>query len=173
MFDRRLVFGFCIFLAIILFATLWVKQGQRTHQKLTGEHRELYDLILSLLPPAATDTGDKTGILILKIYSAGCWLCHLEAVSYRDHQDRLQHAQVVFASFDTPEQIRGFNNKYGLNQYANTFLLALIPCQIPEALRYPPLPSLYIYGPGGELLFASFGPTPWESLIERIKTQTH
>lgn len=167
-----MVFGFCFFLATALFVAFWIIQGRRTHDKKTSEHRELHRLILSLLPAVTTKPGDKAGILILKLYSADCWLCHLEAASYTKYQDELQQAVVVFASFDSPRQIRKFARKHKLDSHENTHVLQLNPSKLPEAFRFPLLPSMYIYGPGGELLFSSRGATPWERLIEWMKTQT-
>lgn len=105
---------------------------------------------------------------VLIEFNPGCDYCQIEAKDIFDNKESLSHLDIYFISKAPLSAINKFRSEY---KFTETDQFTFLQDQYYEMDKFPSaiIPSTYIYGEKGKLLFYNFGITEAQDIIYNSK----
>jgi thiol-disulfide isomerase/thioredoxin len=98
-------------------------------------------------------------------FNSECDFCHAEAKQIQEHLEQLKKVQLLFVSFEEPESIKKFAEKYDLLNKSNVLFLEDSTLLFAELFDAKSIPFMLLYSKENELIQKFKGATKIEKII--------
>lgn len=106
---------------------------------------------------------------IFVYFNTECEFCNEEAQMIQDNIQKFANCQLVFISFEKPEIIRAFANKYKLDNHDNVHFLSDSKATFATTFDVKSLPCLVLYDKKQQLIEKIKGQTKAETLLTKLQ----
>lgn len=113
----------------------------------------------------------KDTATIFIYFNTECEYCDHEAQMIEENITKLKRIQLVFVSFEKPEQIKKFAQKYQLTTYDNVYFLCDNKVTFAATFDVNSLPCLVLYDKNQNLIEKIKGQTSIKILLKKMNTQ--
>lgn len=104
-------------------------------------------------------------------YNSECDFCNEEAKMIKQNIDRFADFQLCFISFEKPEQIKKFANKYQLNTYDNIHFLCDSKVTFATTFDVKSMPCLALYNKDQKLIEKIKGQVKAETILKKLNAE--
>ncbi len=105
-------------------------------------------------------------------YNSECDFCNEEAQMIKQNIDKFASFQLCFISFEKPEQIKTFANKYQLNTYDNIHFLCDSKVTFASTFDVKSMPCLVLYNKDQKLIEKIKGQVKAATIINKFNSQS-
>jgi peroxiredoxin len=147
----------------------------------TINHKKQVAAFIKTMPPfeyktlegkAFTNQNLKAHVATVFIYfNSDCGYCNHEAQEIHQNIQKLQLAQLVFVSFEKPDQIQKFAQQYKLNNHDNIIFITDTKASFATTFDVKSLPTIIIYNQNNQLIAKLKGQTKAEKIIKQLATR--
>ncbi|KIA98045.1 hypothetical protein OA93_11360 [Flavobacterium sp. KMS] len=113
----------------------------------------------------------KETATIFIYFNTDCEFCHEEAKMIKENMERLSNFQLIFVSFEKPENIKIFAQKHQLTTYDNVYFLCDNKVTFASTFDIKSLPCLVLYDKEQNLIEKIKGQTKIDVLIKKMNPQ--
>lgn len=113
----------------------------------------------------------KENATIFIYFNTECEFCNEEAKMIKDNIKSLKNFQLIFVSFEKPENIKLFSQKHQLSNYDNVYFLCDSKVTFASTFDVTTLPCLVLYDKNFNLLEKIKGQTKPEILIKKLEIE--
>lgn len=113
----------------------------------------------------------KENATIFIYFNTECEFCNEEAKMIKDNIKSLKSFQLIFVSFEKPENIKLFSQKHQLSNYDNVYFLCDSKVTFASTFDINTVPSLVLYDKNFNLLEKIKGQTKPEILIKKLEAE--
>ncbi|MCZ8169238.1 TlpA family protein disulfide reductase [Flavobacterium sp.] len=104
-------------------------------------------------------------------YNSECDYCNEETKMIKQNIGKLTEFQLCFISFEKPEQIKTFANKYQLNTYDNVHFLCDSKVTFATTFDVKSLPCLVLYDKNKKLIEKIKGQVKVETILKKLNAE--
>lgn len=104
-------------------------------------------------------------------YNSECDFCNEEAKMIKQNIDRFADFQLCFISFEKPEQIKTFANKYQLNTYDNIHFLCDSKVTFATTFDVKSMPCIILYNKDQKLIEKIKGQVKVETILKKLNAE--
>ena len=104
-------------------------------------------------------------------YNSECDFCNEEAKMIKQNIDKFAGFQLCFISFEKPEQIKIFANKYQLNTYDNIHFLCDSKVTFATTFDVKSMPCLVLYNKDQKLIGKIKGQVKAETILKKLNAE--
>lgn len=101
-------------------------------------------------------------------FNSDCEFCNEEAQMIQDNIIKFDNCQLVFISFEKPEIIKDFANKYKLYNHDNVYFLCDSKATFATTFDVKSLPCLVLYDKNRQLIEKIKGQTKVSTLLKKL-----
>lgn len=102
-------------------------------------------------------------------FNSECDFCHAEAKQIQEHLEQLKNVQLLFVSFEEPESIKTFAEKYELLNKDHIFFLEDPTLLFAELFDAKSIPFMLLYSKDNQLIKKFKGATKIENVIKLLE----
>ncbi len=104
-------------------------------------------------------------------YNSECDFCNEEAKMIKQNIDKFADFQLCFISFEKPEQIKIFANKYQLNNYDNIHFLCDSKVTFANTFDVKSMPCLVLYDKNKKLIEKIKGQIKTDTILKKLNAE--
>ncbi|MCF6348901.1 MAG: redoxin domain-containing protein [Flavobacteriaceae bacterium] len=105
-------------------------------------------------------------------FNSECDFCHTEAKQIQEHLEQLKNVQLLFVSFEEPESIKTFAEKYDLLNKDHIFFLEDSTLLFADLFDAKSIPFILLYTKDNQLIKKFKGATKIENVIAHLPSQS-
>jgi thiol-disulfide isomerase/thioredoxin len=107
---------------------------------------------------------------MIMFFSPGCDHCRHQTDSMLAHIDQFKDVEIVMATYQPFEDMKGFYNDYKLSKYSNIMVGRDTQYFFPPFYKISSLPFMILYSAKGKLITTFEGSTPVNKVLNAFKT---